>query len=309
MASCARSSIRINIAEKAIAPQRHIACRQSWRRHADTRVDNNDERVFVAMAAFEDPELLPTIKSLLVSAANPHRLVIGIVWQGTRRCPALEPGALEEISRLWGGATTSQTKVEAASMWPGAELGLGSPKRACGGRLRVLELPSAEARGPCWARYLTELLWEGEEWHAQMDSHMRLCRDWEALCIREVHGLEAAAPTTKPVLTCYGTRYSRGAPPDWAARATVEPPTPPLVLAASHFDEAQTLQIKGSAARACFDAPRRTYLFSANFSFSRGARVAEVAYDPQLQMLFYGEEILFAVSANMCFALSRRPRA
>ena len=40
---------------------------------------------------------------------------------------------------------------------------------------------------------------------------------------------------------------------------------------------------------------RVKFFFSANFCFSRGARVAEVAYDPQLPYLFYGEEALMGV--------------
>ena len=47
--------------------------------------------------------------------------------------------------------------------------------------------------------------------------------------------------------------------------------------------------------RWCHSPLDRNWFFSANFSFSRGKRVAEVPYDPQLTFLFYGEEILMAV--------------
>ena len=252
------------------------------------------ERVFVALAAFEDGELISTVKSLLSMAASPHRVVIGIVWQGAAGCPVLDPSALAQIEELWGA---NPTESPTPPSFPGAALGFASPKRRLGGRLRVLELPASEARGPCWARYLHELLWEGEEWYAQMDSHMRLTKHWDAECIGEVEGLErtgtANGTPTKPLLTCYGVGYGRGASHDWTLSLAEH--APPLVLAASHFDENNILQIRGSRAKRALAEPRRTFFFSAHFSFCRGERVAEVGYDPQLPYLFYGEEILFAV--------------
>ena len=41
-----------------------------------------------------------------------------------------------------------------------------------GGRIRMVRMPPEEARGPCWARYLAQLLWAGEEFYLQIDSHM-----------------------------------------------------------------------------------------------------------------------------------------
>ena len=188
------------------------------------------DRVFVSLAAYEDPELENTIKSLLHAAALPSRVVIGVVWQGAGACPLLVPPILRDLAELWGVAEDAllQTGPEAPS-WPASALGLAPPKRLLGGRLRVLELPASEAKGPCWARYLNELLWEGEEWFSQMDSHMRLASGWEEACIDEIRGIEAASPSSvKPLLTMYGTRFDRGAPYDWAETAE---PAPPLVLA------------------------------------------------------------------------------
>ena len=193
--------------------------------------DSRLDRVFVALAAYEDPELENTIKSLLHAAARPSRVVIGVVWQGAGACPVLATPILRELAELWGvaaDATLDECPSEAPAAWPASTLGLAPPKRLLGGRLRALELPTSEAKGPCWARYLNELLWEGEEWFSQMDSHMRLASNWEEACINEIRGIEAASPSSvKPLLTMYGTRFDRGAPYDWAE--TVEP-APPLVL-------------------------------------------------------------------------------
>ena len=282
------------------------ACeRQAWRRARkcapDLAVSSGDGLIFVALAAHEDPELDVTIRSLLHAAARPERIVIGVVWQGAGPCPALEPRSLKAYAEyIAKGKAANKPEARRDDSPPsgGASenalrpLGF-TPRAVLGGQLRVLELSRAEARGPCWARYLCELLWEGEEYFSQMDSHMRLASGWDHACIAQLRACEAAYDTQKPVLTCYGSRFDRGAPFDWAA--SLPAPTPAMLLAGSHFDEDGVLQLKGRLALQPFAAPRPTYFFSANFSFCAGWRVAEVPYDPQLQYLFHGEEVLMAV--------------
>ena len=269
------------------------ALRQDWRRKQAPQ-PALEHLVFVAIAAYEDLELENTLRSLLHAAAHPERIVIGIVWQGKTSCPALAPDKLATYGALMKADAGSQgvgdlIRPSSASHRALETLGF-TPEHHLNGRIRALQLSASEARGPCWARYLSELLWHGEGWYSQLDSHMRLARAWDAECIREIKLLERSYP--KPLLTCYGVGFERGAPYDWGETTA---PAPPLVMAASHFDEDGVLQTKGNAARSVFATPRLNYFFSANFSFSRGARVAEVAYDPRLKYIFYGEEILFAV--------------
>jgi hypothetical protein len=38
-------------------------------------------KIFVSIASYRDPELLPTLESLLSNAANPDDLTICIAWQ------------------------------------------------------------------------------------------------------------------------------------------------------------------------------------------------------------------------------------
>ena len=38
-------------------------------------------KVFISIASYRDPELLPTIKDLIANAKNPKNLVFSIAWQ------------------------------------------------------------------------------------------------------------------------------------------------------------------------------------------------------------------------------------
>jgi hypothetical protein len=42
------------------------------------------EKIFIHIASYRDPELIPTIKDCLLKAKYPERLRFGIVWQHSK---------------------------------------------------------------------------------------------------------------------------------------------------------------------------------------------------------------------------------
>ena len=86
------------------------------------------------------------------------------------------------------------------------------PQSALGGHLRILRLRAADARGPCWARYLAQLMWEGEELYLQLDSHMRFAPGWDAEARKQLG--TCFQHSSKPVLCSYGRAYQLGMPFD-----------------------------------------------------------------------------------------------
>ena len=42
---------------------------------------SNNETIFVQIASYRDPQLIPTIEDMLSKAKNPNNLSIGIAWQ------------------------------------------------------------------------------------------------------------------------------------------------------------------------------------------------------------------------------------
>jgi hypothetical protein len=97
--------------------------------------------IFVSIASYRDPQLIPTIEDALAKASRPENLRFGICWQhGDDEGPL--PFASDE-------------------------------------RFRILDVDWRESRGICWARAEIMKLHAGEEWFLQLDAHHRFVPDWD----------------------------------------------------------------------------------------------------------------------------------
>lgn len=112
--------------------------------------------IFVSIAAYRDPELVPTIEDCLRRARWPDQLRFGICWQH---------GADEP-----------------------------RPPRLGRGRMRLLDVPWRESRGACWARAECMKLYGGEDWFLQLDSHHRFAQDWDATLLDQAEKSGSARP-------------------------------------------------------------------------------------------------------------------
>lgn len=77
------------------------------------------------------------------------------------------------------------------------------PEEKVQGQIRLMRIPAAEAKGPCWARHRCQSLYEGEEFTLSLDSHMRFIPKWDTVLLT----LLAKCPSQKPVLTAYPPGY------------------------------------------------------------------------------------------------------
>ena len=98
-------------------------------------------KIFVQIASYRDPELLPTIRDCINKAKHPENLTFGICWQRD------ETESMEEF-----------TNDE---------------------RFKILDYHWSESKGLCWARSEIQKLWDGEEYTMQLDSHHRFLQDWD----------------------------------------------------------------------------------------------------------------------------------
>jgi len=103
-------------------------------------------KIFVSIAAYRDPELVPTIEDCLGKARHPDDLRFGICWQHT----------------------DDETL----------------PPDFQGPRFRIIDVPWHESKGACWARAEVMNLWDGEDFFLQLDSHHRFVQDWDARLLR-----------------------------------------------------------------------------------------------------------------------------
>ena len=182
-------------------------------------------KIFVSIAAFLDPELSETLRAMLMQAERPELLQVGIVWQGLEK-PPFSHADLSELHELWQIPAENPAKafplenealsalLERNQSFPHMPRG-EDVKRAtlCGGHIRLIDIQAKDARGCHWARYIAQLLWEGEEFYLQLDSHMRFTKHWDTQ-MREQLAL-CSQKSAKPVLSNYGRPYSLGTPASW----------------------------------------------------------------------------------------------
>jgi hypothetical protein len=102
----------------------------------------------VSIAAYREPELVPTVRDCLDKAQHPERLRFGICWQ--------------------------HTPDETLPEWMAAE------------QFRIIDVDAGASGGANWARAQVQGLWQGEEWYLQLDSHHRFSRDWDAFLLEEI---------------------------------------------------------------------------------------------------------------------------
>ena len=105
-------------------------------------------KIFVNIAAYRDPELIPTIKDMIEKAQNKKRLSIGICWQYSDD----EPENLgEDKDPLFEGV-----------------------------RVRYIRIPHKDSGGMNWARKLAHGFWTKDyNYYLQIDSHMRFVDNWD----------------------------------------------------------------------------------------------------------------------------------
>lgn len=203
-------------------------------------------RIFVSVASYRDTECQWTVKDLFDKAADPSRVFVGIGWQFVP----------EEDQDCFLVSTRPE-------------------------QCRVIESDARDSRGVCWARSQIQTLWNGEEYHLQIDSHMRFIEDWDEVLI----AMLADCPSDKPVLSHYPASYQ---PPDKLGRPII------AIMYPQFFDRNGIISLH-SRAQNPEDAPAvpaPNPFIGAGLVFARSDVIAEVPYDPYLY--FMGEEITLA---------------
>ena len=124
-------------------------------------------KIFIQIASYRDPQLIPTIKDMLENAKKPNNLVFGIARQYS------EEDGFDNLDEYRNDK-----------------------------RFRILDIPYQDSKGVCWARHQVQQLYKGETYTLQIDSHMRFVKDWDDILIKMIKGLQKDG-YKKPLLTGY----------------------------------------------------------------------------------------------------------
>lgn len=128
----------------------------------------DDRTIFVSIASYRDPELIPTIKDCIAKAQYPGRVRFGICWQKDDS---------EDISEILSDNT------------------------------KVYDCDWRESKGACWSRHLIQKnLFDNETYYLQLDSHHRFLQNWDTELI-DLLDFAKTNYSLKPLIGTYGTTY------------------------------------------------------------------------------------------------------
>jgi hypothetical protein len=211
-------------------------------------------KIFIQIASYRDPQLVPTIKDLIVNAKRPKNLVFSIARQ------------FNEIDDFDNLDEFRNDK-----------------------RFKILDIPYQDSNGVCWARNLTQQLYDGEEYTMQIDSHMRFVKDWDDILIKMIKGLQKDG-YSKPLLTGYVPSFD---PENYPKSRIMEPwrmVFDRFIPEGAVFFLPETIPNWKELKK---PVPARFY--SAHFCFTLGQFSTEVQHNPEYY--FHGEEISIAARA------------
>ena len=138
----------------------------------------NNEKIFIQIASYRDPELLPTLRDCIDKAHKPENLVFSICWQHSKED---EWDNLDEFKN--------------------------------DDRFKIIDVDYTESKGACWARNTLQQQYDGEAYTLQLDSHHRFIQDWDKELIDMLKGLQDKGHE-KPLLTSYISSYNPETDPE-----------------------------------------------------------------------------------------------
>lgn len=204
-------------------------------------IDN--EKIFVQIASYRDPQLIPTILDCIEKADNKDDLVFSIAWQHS------EEDEWDNLDDLFKNDS----------------------------RFKIIDIKHDESKGACWSRNLTQLQYTNEKYILQIDSHHRFIESWDTVCKDMITKLQEKS-YEKPLITAYLPSFNPETDPEgrvnevWKLSFDRFTPEGIVFIKPEVFKDVSDYD----------DLPVPTRLLSAHFIFTVGSWNKEVLYDPNL---------------------------
>jgi len=132
----------------------------------------SQETIFIQIASYRDPQLLPTIKDCIEKAKHPENLRFGIAWQ-------------HSLDDIWDNLDEYKNDS----------------------RFKIVDIDYKDSKGACWARNQLQQKYNNEKYTLQLDSHHRFIQDWDSELILMVKYLQNKGHK-KPLLTAYISSFN-----------------------------------------------------------------------------------------------------
>ena len=211
------------------------------------------DTIFVSIASYRDAETGPTIKDMLEKAEHRDRITVGLCLQ----------------------QETNETSLSKSN------------------NLKILEYNWRESQGTCWARHnIQKLLYDGEDYYLQLDSHHRFCEAWDTSLIDIMKELKKSYE--KPIVGGYCPGYAPAKDKNLEQK-------PMRINSVSDFTDLGDLMFMPKTIRNFEDLQLKNEstiparFLSGHFIFSESLFCEECVYDPN--MYFRGEELSLSARA------------
>jgi hypothetical protein len=202
---------------------------------------STENTIFIQIAAYRDPQLLPTLRDAIDKAKFPENLRFGIAWQ---HC---ENDSWDNLDNYKNDS-----------------------------RFKIIDIDYRDSKGVCWARNLVQNLYQGEAYTLQLDSHHRFVENWDTTLIEMLNDLQKEG-YPKPLITAYVPSFDPDNDPE---KRVIEPwkmtfdrfipEGAVFTLPASYNPQIDDVS-----------KPLPARFYSAHFAFSIGAFAKEVQHDPE----------------------------
>jgi hypothetical protein len=137
-----------------------------------------NQKIFIQIASYRDPQLLPTLNDCISKSKYPENLVFSIAWQ-------------HSVDDEWDS--------------------LGDYVNDS--RFKIIDIDYRDSKGACWARNRLQQNYTDEQYTLQLDSHHRFIENWDEELINMYNQLIDRG-VTKPLLTSYISSFDPENDPD-----------------------------------------------------------------------------------------------
>ena len=218
--------------------------------------------IFVSIASYRDDICVDTINSLYTNAKNPENIFVGICQQNN---DAIDLDCINNSKLIIDKKLVSN--------------------------IRIIRIPYYDAKGPVYARYLCSSLIDknNEKYYLQIDSHSIFINNWDDICISMINEIKSLGLSAKPVISYY--------PKDFIVinNKNEKDNYVPIIYDVEFNKDKQILSLKQAIYTDTKGSYIKTPFVTAGMFFCESYFLNEMPFDPTLDHLFTGEEILNSI--------------
>ena len=214
--------------------------------------------IFVSIASYRDSKCVETVQSAIKNARLPWRLHFGV--------------CIQENSDIDDTFPSPCSWLHGHPMYD---------------HVLIARIPHTDARGPTYARYVCNTLYRGQDLFLQIDSHMQFVSDWDTRLVNQYNACCQMSGHQRVIISHY---------PPACMTPEIEHGAITVTMMLGKLEEPGIPSLSSVQGKAT-SYPTPGWYLACGLMLAPGSFVDEVPYDPNLECLFWGEEILLSARA------------